>query len=107
MARVVSDAVHMQCAAIVNKAHDVLASSGRFNLQPTETMYQLVDDDVNIHKVILQQLIHISLMPRLMDGAIYMCTCFFFLYVAVIVIGKSCACVSVEPVPRFLEFART
>lgn len=36
-------------AAIVNKACDVLASFGRFNLQPTETMYQLVSDDVNIY----------------------------------------------------------
>lgn len=36
-------------AAIVNKACDVLASFGRFNLQPTETMYQLMSDDVNIY----------------------------------------------------------
>lgn len=46
-AHVVSDAVHMQRAAIVNKAHDVLASSARFNLQPTETMRQLVGIVVN------------------------------------------------------------
>lgn len=46
-------------AAIVNKAYDVLASSGRFNLQPAETMYQLVGDDVNIRRIILQYLIYI------------------------------------------------